>query len=154
MSVTVSLTHDYPYPAHMVWDVATSFDHLKTVTNGLIAFRNLPAGRLYNGQHILVDVSLFGRLPYQPYEMNVLALDDHARTFQSSEVGAGVKSWCHDLRVVETGTGSRIEETIEIDAGLLSPLFGTWARFMYRKRHAPRLAILAALSAETTAPPR
>lgn len=149
MSATVTLSHDYPYPAPEVWAVATDLDHLKTVTEGLLVFRGLPSGEIFQGQHIRVEVSLFGKLPFQPYEMNVVSFDTAGMRFQSHEIGAGVKSWCHTLRVVPTEDGSRIEEQIEIDAGILTPLFAAWARFLYRRRHAPRLRIL-----QTAAPNR
>ncbi len=143
MTASVTLSHDYPYPACAVWAVATDLDHLKTVTGGVLKFRSLPSGTIFQGQHLCVEVSVFGKLPYQPYEMRVVSLDPAAMTFQSHEVGAGVKSWRHALRVVPDGAGCRIEEQIEIDAGILTPVFAAWARFLYRRRHAPRLRILA-----------
>ncbi len=143
---TICLSHDYPYPAQQVWDVAIDLDHLKTVSNGLVSFRNLPSGQLYQGQHIQVDVSLFGWMPYQPYEMAVSALDDERMSFLSSEVGAGVRSWSHSLRVIPQKNGCRILEQIEIDAGLATPIFTAWAIFLYRRRHSPRLRILTALA--------
>lgn len=143
---TVRVAHDYSYPARQVWDVVIDLDHLKTVTKGLVSFRNLPSGQISQGQHIHVDVSLFGWMPYQPYEMTILALDEAHMSFQSSEVGAGVKSWTHSLVVIPDDKGCRISETIEIDAGLATPIFAAWPKFLYRRRHAPRLRILAELA--------
>ncbi|WP_299083898.1 SRPBCC family protein [uncultured Ruegeria sp.] len=141
----VHLAHDYAFPAGLVWDVVTDFDHLQTVTKGVLAFRNLPSGQLFQGQHINVDVSLFGWMPYQPYEMTVLALDEEHMSFLSSEVGAGVKSWNHSLQVIPQTDGCRVSEQIEIDAGVATPLFSARARYLYRRRHKPRLQILADL---------
>ncbi len=145
MTITVKLSHDYPFSAEHVWAVATGLDHLATVSHGLLKFRDLPSGKIHEGQHIKVQVSLFGKLPYQPYEMTVVSCDPATLSFQSEEVGAGVKSWRHALTVVPTKTGSRIEEEIAVDAGLATWLFATWARYLYRRRHAPRLQILAEL---------
>ncbi len=142
MTTTVKLSHEYPFSAEHVWAVATDLDHLQTVTRGLLEFRDLPSGQIHDGQHIKVQVSLFGKLPYQPYEMTVVTCDQATMSFQSEEVGAGVKSWRHVLTVVPTDTGSRIEEEITIDAGIATRVFATWARFLYRKRHMPRLRIL------------
>lgn len=142
MTTHVHLVHDYPFPARDVWRVATDLDHLKTVTEGLLAFRNLPHGEIHQGQEMCVEVSLFGRLPYQPYEMKVVEFDDATMAFTSEEKGAGVKTWRHSLSVATTPTGSRLTERIEIDGGLLTPLFAAWARYMYRQRHPPRLRIL------------
>lgn len=146
MTRILRLTHEYPFPADRVWQVATDLDHLRRVTEGMLAFRDLPSGGIHAAQVLEVVVSLFGRLPYQPYRMTVEALDDAAMWFQSDEAGAGVTVWRHRLRVVPTETGSRIEEQIEIGAGLATPLFLLWARVMYRARHKPRLRLLDTLT--------
>ncbi|WP_282078600.1 SRPBCC family protein [Epibacterium ulvae] len=152
MTKIVNLTHFYPYTARQVWDVATDLDHLSTVTAGLLAFRDLPSGAIHQGQHLKVQVSLFGKLPYQPYEMTVLECDKDKMAFRSNESGAGVKSWRHSLVVLPQDEGScRIEEQIEIDAGVMTWVFAAWAQFMYRKRHAPRLRILARGATQTGA---
>ncbi|MQQ09850.1 hypothetical protein GFB49_15400 [Epibacterium sp. SM1979] len=144
MTRSVQLSHEYPYSAEQVWAVATDLDHLRTVTQGLLAFRDLPSGQIHSGQHLNVQVSLFGRLPYQPYEMTVVSCDPTQMTFQSEEVGAGVKYWRHSLAVVPTAAGCRIDEQIAIDAGHWTWAFAAWARFLYRRRHAPRMRILEA----------
>lgn len=146
MTITVKLSHDYPFSPENVWTVATDLGHLKTITHGLLNFRNLPRGQIYKGQHIKVQISLFGKLPYQPYEMTVLTCDPATMSFHSQETGAGVKSWDHALSVIPTKTGSRIEEEITIDAGLATWVFAIWARVLYRRRHAPRLKILEGLA--------
>lgn len=143
---TVKLIHHYDHPADAVWHVVTDLDHLQTVTSGLLTFKSLPSGKIYKGQDLSVDVSLFGVLPYQPYHMRVVELDDARRFLQSDERGVGVKTWRHALTVVPSGTGCRIEEQIEVDAGLKTSLFAAWAKFMYRRRHAPRLQILENLT--------
>ncbi len=150
MPTTINLTHVYPYPADLLWQVVTDLDHLKTATQGLIQFKSLPSGQITEGQSLTVEVSLFGKLPYQPYHMEVVALDHSTRSFQSDEMGVGVRSWRHHLNVTETAPNqSRLTELIEIDAGLATPLFAAWARFMYAKRHKPRLKILASLTGST-----
>jgi ligand-binding SRPBCC domain-containing protein len=149
MKQTIKLRHIYPYPADLVWKVATDLDLLKRVVAGKVEFRNLPSGAIFSGQDIKVDVSLFGVLPYQPYRMQVVSLDVEQMCFVSSEKGAGVKSWQHSLRVVANGQGAAIEEEIEIDAGLLTRLFCKWAQFLYKGRHRPRLEILEEMSQST-----
>lgn len=141
----VQLSHDYAFSARAVWHVATDLDYLKTVTEGLLAFRDLPSGQIYEGQSLDVGVSLFGVLPYQPYHMRVLQFDDERMRFSSDERGVGVQVWRHRLQVVSTATGAQIIETIEIDAGWKTPLFVKWAGFMYRRRHPRRLEILKQL---------
>lgn len=156
MSHPLEFIHEYPHPPDRVWEVATDLDALQQVVSGLILFRGLPTGKIAQGQKLTVDVSLFGVMPYQPYEMQVLALNAKDRSFHSSERGAGVRSWQHHLKVEETPDGSRLVERIEIDAGLLTPLFRAWALLLYKKRHKPRLAILQGIAKgrQTRMPPK
>lgn len=132
---TIHLTHHYPAPARAVWEIAIDFACLAEVMEGLITFEGLPDGRVQPGQKLEVMVSLFGRLPAQPYHMEVIDFDDAEMVLKSSERGAGVKSWQHTLRVTPTDTGCQMTDTIRIDAGWATPLFALWARYLYRKRH-------------------
>jgi len=140
---TVTLTHDYPAPPETVWALAIDLDMLQEIMAGVVTFEGLPSGRVHEGQAMTVMVSLFGKLPAQPYHMEVLECDGAAMGWRSSERGAGVKSWRHTLTVGPLATGSRLRDVIEIDAGWLTWAFAAWARFLYRKRHAPRLRLLA-----------
>ncbi|WP_299293757.1 SRPBCC family protein [uncultured Tateyamaria sp.] len=140
---TVLLTHHYDAPARDVWDIAIDYDCLSEVMQGLVTFDGLPTGRVMPGQSLTVMVSLFGLLPAQPYHMDVVAFDDAAMRLTSSERGAGVKSWRHTLVVEATETGCTLTDRIEIDAGWMTWAFARWARFLYRRRHGPRLRILA-----------
>lgn len=139
---TVKLIHDYAAPARDVWQIAIDYDCLSEVMAGLVTFEGLPSGSVQAGQSMTVMVSLFGKLPAQPYHMEVVAFEDDEMRFQSSERGAGVKSWHHTLHVTPTETGCQLSDTIEIDAGWKTWMFALWARYLYAKRHAPRLRIL------------
>lgn len=108
----------------------------------LATFEGLPTGRTATGQTMNVMVSLFGKLPKQPYYMEILACDDERMILRTFEQGAGVKSWRHTLTVTETPSGSRLTDSIEIDAGLMTPIFALWAKYLYSARHKPRLKLL------------
>ncbi len=122
--------------------MATDYGALEKIMAGLIAFKGLPQGRAQKGQKIDLLVSLFGRLPSQPYSIEVLECDDNAMVMRSSEIGAGVKHWHHTLTVTPTPQGCCLADRIEIDAGVLTPLFAMWAKYLYRARHKPRLKML------------
>lgn len=139
---TVTVQNDYPVHAARLWALATDYAALQEVMAGLVSFEGLPDGRTRTGQKLEVRVSLFGRLPAQPYRMDVLDCDDLAMVLRSSERGAGVKTWLHTLTVIATETGSRLQDRIEIDARMLTPVFAFWARYLYRARHRPRLRLL------------
>lgn len=148
MARVVDLEFEYSYPPDLLWKIVTGLGHLEEVTSGLLSFRGLPKGRIAEGDLLDVEVSILGITPYQPYRMEVVSLNDRERSFQSSERGAGVKSWKHHLKVEPTEHGSRLVEQIAIDAGLMTPVFSAWARYLYKRRHKPRLAILRRLSGE------
>lgn len=140
----VRLQHNYDASPARVWALATDLDALETVMQGIIAFKGLPKEHVYTGQKFDIQVSLFGRLPWQPYSMEVLECDDDAMVLRSSEIGAGVKSWRHTLTVTATENGgSCLTDHIEIEAGIMTVLIAVWARYLYRARHKPRLALLA-----------
>lgn len=140
--MAVVLEHHYDAPPAAVWSLATDYAALAEVCAGVVAFRGLPEGRCQTGQEVHVDVSLFGKMPWQPYEMTVLSCDDAAMELRSDERGAGVKSWRHTLTVRPDAGGAVLRDEIEIDAGLLTPLFRAWARYLYGKRHQPRVRML------------
>ena len=139
---TVTLIHDYATGPENLWQLVTDYGCLAVAMEGVIAFEGLPQGRSVTGQKFEVMVSVFGKLPAQLYEMEVLECNDDARLLRSREKGAGVKCWRHTLRVEPTAQGSRLTDQITIDAGLLTPLFALWARYLYRARHKPRLRML------------
>ncbi|WP_371171319.1 SRPBCC family protein [Aliiroseovarius sp. 2305UL8-7] len=139
---TIRLTHDYPYSAREVWEVAIDYDYLAEAMDGLVRFEGLPNGKVQASQSMTVMVSLFGKLPAQPYHMEVVDFDDDAMRLVSSEWGAGVKSWQHTLQVTSTQTGCTLSDTIQIDAGWFTRPFSVWAKFLYKHRHKPRMEIL------------
>ena len=138
----LTLTHDYDVSPERLWALATDYGALAQVMAGRIAFEGLPEGRTKSGQSVDVMVSLFGKLPPQPYHMDVLECNDVTWTLRSSERGAGVKSWKHRVQVTATDQGSRLTDTLEIDAGWLTRPFCIWARYLYSARHAPRVRLL------------
>lgn len=141
---TIHLTHIYNASPKRVWRLATDFDALQQIMTKIIVFEGLPSGRVTAGQQIDVRVSLFGKLPWQPYHMQLVDFDEAGMSFRSSEHGAGVKSWVHTLTVTPHGAGGAcLTDHVEIDAPPLTPLFAQWARFLYNYRHKPRQALLA-----------
>lgn len=105
---TASLEYEYAAQAQDVWTLATYLDAFKEIMKGFIIFKGLPSCRVYQGQKVTVQVSLFGKQPPQPYFMVVLECDDKAMVLRSFEKGAGVKSWRHTLTVEPLPLGSRL----------------------------------------------
>lgn len=138
----VAFTHRYVAHPDAVWEIAPDYDALAQVCAPLVRFEGLPAGQVSAGQVIEVRVRLFGLLPPETYRMEVVACDPVGRRFRRREFGAGVRDWVHDLHVLPDGRGSRIEESVEIEAGWKTPLAAQWARILYRHRHRGRTRLL------------
>lgn len=141
---TVRLSHIYAHPPRDVWRVATDFDCLKEAVRGLLSFEGMPSGKLESGQIVDVKVSMFGILPAQPYRMELIAFDDEGMSFVSDEKGMGVDHWQHSLSIVPHPQGAELIDEIEIEAGWRTGMIAAWARFMYSRRHGPRVRMLAA----------
>jgi len=142
MPAVIELSHDYASPPEKVWALATDFAALGEVSKPLVHFSGLPEGRCAQGMKATVQVRLFGVMPPQPYTMEVLEQDDTAMRLRSSELGVGVTSWKHTLQVAPNGSGARLTDHVEIDAGWLTPVFAWWGRTLYKHRHKPRLRLL------------
>lgn len=58
-----------------------------------------------------------------------------------------ITRWDHTLTVAATDVGSELSDTVEIEAGWLTPFAGRWAKHMYARRHGPRKAMLGEIDA-------
>ena len=150
-------TRNYATTPDRLWASAVDLADLRTVCRGLIGFDDrVPAtGRIHEGDVFVTDVRLFGRLPAQTYRMDVAELSDRDRRFRSEESGAGVTRWSHVCTVTQTATGARLTDSIDIEAGAMTPLMALWARLLYHIRGRRRAALVegAALPPDP-APPR
>lgn len=142
MPRTIHLEHDYPDHPDTVWAFAKDFTMLAPMSEGSVAFQNLPQDPVVQGQVIEFLVKPFYTRRFNPYRVVMHEVNDAARRFVSHEDGAGVKSWIHTLSVVPTDTGCRQIDEIEIDAGLMTPLVALLAKRMYRKRGIARARLL------------
>lgn len=125
-----------------VWALVTDLGALAKVCAGYVSFEGLPEGRIFTGQKIEPMVRLFGRLPARRYHMFIELCDDAAMRFQTREQGAGTRRWDHALWLTAEARGTRLDEEIDIDAGLATPLVAWWAGKLLRGRHQPRIDLL------------
>lgn len=138
----VHVVSEYNCSADDLWAITKDLDALVQMNAKMVRMEGVPSGDMYEGQQIDAQVSLFGKLPAQPYGITILQVDDTARMFRSTEQGSGVKSWNHVGRVEETPNGAKLIDHIDIDAGWKTPLVVGWANILYRARHKPRLRLL------------
>lgn len=150
MSKIVRLEHLYNYSPEKVWAVATDWTCLKEAVKGLIVYHGLPEYEpIASGQVIKTQFQLFGILPRQDWTMEILVYDDPKFTLQSHEYGGAVTQWDHNLSIAPNEAGCTLVDEITIDAGASTGIYAMWAKFMYSRRHAPRLAMLARRAQES-----
>jgi hypothetical protein len=70
------------------------------------------------------------------HTIEVVELDEASRTVRTQERGGLLRSWRHTLHVVPiTATRCRYSDTVELDAGALSPLVAGFTRVLFGYRH-------------------
>ncbi|MDJ0823818.1 MAG: SRPBCC family protein [Paracoccaceae bacterium] len=138
----VTVVHDYPVPPQQVWALVSNYDSLQTVMRGKIAFADLPAGDIRQGDDLALRVSLFGLFPWRPYKLRIETCDAAAMHLQSREAGLGLCHWAHRIEVIPHNGGARLTDIIDIDAGWKTPIVSAFATWMLRARHRPRLRLL------------
>lgn len=141
---TVYVEHHYPVSAQRLWRVASDMSSLSATTGGLVRYRGLPQGAVFEGAVIEYQVSLLGLTPWSPYWVEVMAMDHRGYHFATREWGAGIRQWDHDMRVEPTADGSVLIEAIEVEAEAAwqTPLARLFAKTMYERRHPARLRLL------------
>lgn len=87
-------------------------------------------GTAYDGRSFMFSV-----IPVGTRTILIESVDDRTRTMQSREHGEiGLKKWDHLIAVRPERDGSRYSDTIEINAGVLTPLYWLYAALFYRHR--------------------
>lgn len=140
----VTVSNRYPATASVMWDIATDFECFTRAMARVATFRKLPEGPLEEGQTIRCEVSLFGVLPWRPHQMHLKEFRAEDHGFLSIESGPGIARWDHRLTITATEDGCELTDTIDLEASprVGTPILAAWARYCYRARHAPRLAMI------------
>jgi hypothetical protein len=99
----------------------------------------LPSGEEQVGDDLSLTFRLWGIVPLGWWRIRVVARDDASMRLKSEESGVLVRRWAHEI-VIEalSPSTSRLTDTIEIDAGVLTPLVVRFARAEYAARHVAR----------------
>ena len=102
-----------------------------------------PAGDEQAGHDLTLVFRLFGLVPVGGWRLKITRRDDVGLRLASEESGPFVRSWRHEIAVEALSPGSaRLTDTIDIDAGILTPLIVRFAQADYARRHRLRLASL------------
>lgn len=124
--------------APAVWELMCRLDTFLYVCRGVLG---VPAMR---GRHETAEVGrggeawifLFHAIPLHRHHIQIVEVDPAEGVIRTEEHGGLVRAWRHTLHVEAVGEGrSRYSDTVEIDAGWLTPVVAAFARLLYRYRH-------------------
>ena len=134
----ISVRCEYKTDQGTLWDAATSWDMLASVSKPLVHFGKLPTGAMFEGQKVETHISLLGLTKSQPYKIEIVRLDPWNRVICTKETGHWIRSWEHVVTVAPGATGSQMKDHVDIEAGLLNWPAAFWAKLTYRSRHRQR----------------
>lgn len=123
-----------------VWQEVKTVRLFQFVTSPLVIFRSAePAGlpdHFVEGPH-RVRLYLFGLLPMGPQIIDVSKGPDDGPSYWLRDNGrsALIKTWDHRISITPSAEGRTVYgDTVEIDAGVLTPLIFAFAALFFRWR--------------------
>ena len=130
-----------PASPRAVWEAVQRVDTLVAVARPLLVFRpGLPGTALPERWPVGVPVPMrlwaFGAVPLGRHTLLVESADDEAMTVQTRERSPLLRRWDHRITVAPAGPGRALyADTVEVDAGPLTPAVALVARLFFRHRH-------------------
>lgn len=130
------------------WDRVQQSATLVRIAWPLIALRPVGAAefppRWTEGATIECGLLLFNVVPLGVRRLCFESIDDRLREIQTRESDPVVRRWDHLIRVEPADGGrTRYSDTIEVEAGALTPLVWLFAKLFYRYRQRRWRAIVA-----------
>lgn len=137
------ISREYPVGIETLWADILDASSLADSMKGAVSYEGLPVEPVYEGQVIVVKLKRWGWFPLGKWTMEVVRRDDAEYILESREHGGIVKCYRHRLEVVPTGPDScRYTDTLDLDAGWLTPLVLPTFKKLYEQRHDQRIARL------------
>lgn len=134
---TIEVTSVLPAGADRVWEAMQQPASFLYVCRGLLGLPGL-AGRtdaVVEGETGTNWLMLFHVIPLHRHTIHVVRVSGHLREIETEEHGGVIRRWHHVLRVRPGGGGtSRYSDTVDIDAGVLTPVVAVAATVLYRYR--------------------
>ena len=151
MSTRVHVESVLSASADAVWAEAKTTALLREVAWPLVRFRPAPGTALPERWPVGVPVELrlylFGIVPLGGHTLLVERIDDAGRVLQTRERSPLLKRWDHRIVVAPAGSErARYADTVEIDAGPLTPIVAAVARLFFRHRHRRWRTVVGRLS--------
>ncbi|WP_106399227.1 SRPBCC family protein [Actinocorallia populi] len=127
-----------PADADRVWEAMQYPATFLYVCRGLLGVPSL-AGRsapLREGDQETGLLTLFHLIPFSRHTIHIAEVDAATRTIRTSEHGGPIRVWRHTLHAEPLTDGRcRYSDTVEFDAGRLTPLVAAAVKVLYRHRH-------------------
>lgn len=143
MGMKHKITRDYPVDIDILWADILDPKALADSMKGAVTYEGLPTEPVYEGQVVVVKLKRWGWFPMGKWTMKVARLDSENYILESEEHGGVVRSYRHRLEVVSTGQDTcRYTDTLDVDAGLFTPVVAPMFKKIYAQRHEMRMARL------------
>lgn len=144
MTATVHLETELAAPVDRVWDAMQQPSTFLYLVRGLLSVPQLSGRteRFAAGESGTGWLFAFHVIPAYRHTINVEAVDPATHTIRTREHGGMLRTWNHTLRVERVDAAHcRYSDTVEIDAGRLTPVVLRVAAgiFRYRQRRWHRL---------------
>ena len=137
MKVHVESVLDCPAPE--VWNELLNSSSFVHIIKPLVYTKPVSPSRYpdrwYEGLELVIKPYLFSFLPMSKKTILIEKVDHDSLFMQTREFDAMVKVWDHAISVKSHGNNqSKYSDTIEIKAGILTPLVWLFAKWFYRHR--------------------
>lgn len=144
VTTTIRVDAIYNLPAEALWRNVVRYDALEAVMSGALVRVTCPEGEEQVGDDVALTFRLLGVAPVGRWRFKVVARDDMRFRLRSEESGTGVRRWAHESAIERIDDSTcRLIDTIEIDAGALTPVVAWFARREYARRHRLRKRLVA-----------
>jgi len=133
----VDLDTELAAPVHAVWRAVKTPRAFRTVTRGVLTMPVIKHrdDEWREGETVAGWVFLFGVIPFSRHTLHVGRIDDTTMMLSSRESGGLLRRWNHEIIVTATGDSHcNYRDSIDIDAGVFTPLVVLYARWFYRTR--------------------
>ncbi|MFB9832935.1 hypothetical protein [Actinoallomurus acaciae] len=127
-----------PLPADQVWLLMLRPATMLYVLRGLLDFPALRDRhrRIVEGESGTGRIRLFHLVPFARWSIHVHTVEPGSRVIATEECGAMFRRWAHTLRVEPIdATTCRYTDTVEVDAGALTPVAVPVVRAIFWHRH-------------------
>jgi len=128
-----------PCPPDLVWNEVQHISRLREIAWPLVSFHDAPGEKLpeswTEGQLVRFRSFLFGLIPLGTRKLKFERIDRSAGEMLTRESDQLCSRWDHCIRVRPLPDGqTKYSDTVEIDAGWLTPFVWLFARWFYRHR--------------------